>query len=68
MQRVHRVHRVLGNFLIDQTFWFIELGGKYGPFHKTLPRPRAIVNWISVRFYDADCTIEIRTSQKKPVS
>ena len=34
-------------------------GGKdlyYRPFHKTLPRSCAFVNWISVRFYEMDCT------------
>ena len=29
----------------------------YRPFHKTLPRSRRFVNWISVRFYETDCTI-----------
>ena len=27
----------------------------YRPFHKTLPRSSAFVNWISVRFYETDC-------------
>ena len=27
----------------------------YSPFHKTLPRPSASENWISVRFYKTDC-------------
>ena len=27
-------------------------GADYRPFHKTLPRTSAFVNWISVRFYD----------------
>ena len=26
------------------------------PFHKTLPRFTAFVYWISVRFYETDCT------------
>ena len=25
------------------------------PFHKTLPRTSAFLNWISVRFYEIDC-------------
>ena len=25
------------------------------PFHKTLPRSNASVNWMSVRFYETDC-------------
>ena len=29
----------------------------YRPFHKTLPRSSAIVNWISVRFYETDCSL-----------
>ena len=29
----------------------------YRPFHKTLPRSSAFVKWISVRFYETDCTI-----------
>ena len=28
---------------------------EYRPFHKTLPRSSAFVNWISVRFYETDC-------------
>ena len=28
----------------------------YRPFHKTLPRSSAFANWISVRFYETDCT------------
>ena len=27
----------------------------YRPFHKTLPRSSAFINWISVRFYETDC-------------
>ena len=27
----------------------------YHPFHKTLPRSSACVNWISVRFYETGC-------------
>ena len=26
----------------------------YRPFHKTLPRTSAFVNWISVRFYETE--------------
>ena len=29
----------------------------YRPFHKTLPRSSAFVNWILVRFYETDCII-----------
>ena len=29
---------------------------KYLTFHKTLPRSSAFENWISVRFYETDCT------------
>ena len=29
---------------------------KYRPFHKTLPRSSLFVNWISVRFYEMDCS------------
>ena len=32
---------------------------RYRPFHKTLPRTSAFVNWISVRFYETDCTRNI---------
>ena len=28
---------------------------KYRPFHKTLPRSREFLNWISVRFYEMGC-------------
>ena len=27
----------------------------YRPFHKTLPRSNASVNWMTVRFYETDC-------------
>ena len=27
------------------------------PFHKTLPRYSAFVNWMSVRFYEMDCIL-----------
>ena len=27
----------------------------YRPFHKTLPRSSAFINWISVSFYETDC-------------
>ena len=27
----------------------------YSPFHKTLPRSNAFVNWISIRFYETGC-------------
>ena len=29
----------------------------YRPFHKTLPRTSVFVYWISVRFYETDCTL-----------
>ena len=29
--------------------------GEWGPFHKTLPRSSAFINWISVRIYETDC-------------
>ena len=29
---------------------------KYRPFHKTLLRPSAFVNWILVRFYETGCS------------
>ena len=28
------------------------------PIHKTLPRSSAVVNWISVRFYETGCIVE----------
>ena len=28
----------------------------YRPFHKTLPGSRSFINWISVRFYETDCS------------
>ena len=30
---------------------------KYRPFHKTLPRSSAFVNWVSVRFQETNCTL-----------
>ena len=30
-------------------------GFKYRPFHKTLPRSIAFLNWNSVRFCETDC-------------
>ena len=29
----------------------------YRLFHKTLPKSCAFINWISVRFYETDCTL-----------
>ena len=31
----------------------------YRPFHNTLPRSSAFVNWFSVRFYETDCIKKI---------
>ena len=31
----------------------------YRPFHKTLPRSSAFINWISVRFYGTGCTLRL---------
>ena len=40
----------------------------YHPFHKTLPRSRASVNWTSVWSYEIDCTyIIIDTIKMEPV-
>ena len=36
----------------------------YLPFHKTLPRSSAFVNWISVRFYETACTLIIHLFPK----
>ena len=27
----------------------------YRPFHETLPRSSAFINWISIRFYETAC-------------
>ena len=35
----------------------------YRPFHKTLPRSSTFVNWISVRFYETDCKLNISEKQ-----
>ena len=32
------------------------------PFHKTLPRTSAFINWISVRFYETDCTSFVKNN------
>ena len=32
----------------------------YRPFHKTLPRSIAFVNWISVRFYENGCRLTMK--------
>ena len=44
---------------------FPEIGSllSYRPFHKTLPRSSAFVNWISVRFYETGCTWALRDRQ-----
>ena len=34
--------------------FFIQVYLSARPFHKTLPRSRAFVNWISVRFYEKE--------------
>ena len=31
----------------------------YRQFHSTFPRSSAFINWVSVRFYETDCTYEI---------
>ena len=41
---------------------------KYRPFHKTLPRSSAYVNWISVRFYKTGCTSKSQKRRKKTIS
>ena len=45
--------------VVGEGVWvpILQAGGpnshfKYRPFHKTLPRSSAFVNWISVRFYE----------------
>ena len=37
----------------------------YRPFDKTLPRFSAFLNWISVRFYESDCTYRDRQADKR---
>ena len=34
-----------------------SMSPRYCPFHKTLSRFNALVNWISVRFYETGCII-----------
>ena len=38
-------------------FCFQSIKLIYRPFHKTLPRSRAVINQISVRFYETNCII-----------
>ena len=45
------------------TFLFTK-GIKYRPFHKTLPRYSELVNWISVRFYEMDCSLDKKLKKK----
>ena len=35
----------------------VRVSFKYRPFHKTLPRSSAFVNWISARFYETGCIL-----------
>ena len=42
----------------------MPLEDKYRPFHKTLPRSGAFVEWIPVRFFEKDCT-KRRIKEKK---
>ena len=44
---------ILEHYFILNSLDYVNLN--YRPFHKTLPRSSAIVNCISVRFYEADC-------------
>ena len=49
------------SFSLQRSFRFLKIYRKYihftyRPFHKTLPRSSAFVNWISVRFYETDCS------------
>ena len=41
----------LSDFWLNKKNWKF----RYRPFHTTLPRSSAFVNWISVRFYETDC-------------
>ena len=46
--------RVFENFTITFVLTSVRLIS-YRPFHKTLPRYSAYVNWISVRIYETGC-------------
>ena len=46
---VLRLNKAIGGFLLFM----------YRPFHKTIPRSRAFVNWISVRVYETDCSLKM---------
>ena len=35
---------------------YVIEGPLYRPFHKTLPRSCAFINWISVRYYETGCS------------
>ena len=41
-------------------YWIFCFCCIYRPFHKTLPRSNASVNWMSVRFFETDCTNNMR--------
>ena len=45
-------------FLFGHLDFSTFFSGIYRPFHKTLPKSKAFVNWISGRFYETDCTKE----------
>ena len=50
LQQVGTSLKIHIEFVIPDIEW------RYRPFHKTLPRSSAFVNWISLRFYETDCT------------
>ena len=49
-------------FKILITFWGHS---RYRPFLKTLPRSITFVNWISVRFYETCCIINLKKKAEK---
>ena len=49
-------------FFISKTLALRKNVFSYRPFHKTLPRYSAFVNWISVRFYEIDCMLKKKVS------
>ena len=57
--RCRRAWYALHTVIVWWTFW------TYRSFHKTLPRSSAFVKWISVRFYETDCTQLLRSGSSR---
>ena len=50
-------HKIKGVYGIESFKFSYHYTLIYRPFHKTLPRTSAFINWITVRFYETGCSL-----------